>query len=39
MALLVHSGTAAIDLNANATQRQDISDVLLASLSNENTTF
>jgi len=39
MALLVHSGTAAIDLNANATQRQDISDVLLASLSNENTTL
>ena len=39
MALLVHSGTAAIDLNANLTQRQDISDVLLASLSNENTTL
>jgi hypothetical protein len=37
--LLVHSGTAAIDLNASGTQRQDISDVLLASLSNENTTL
>lgn len=37
MALLTHSGTAAIDLNASGTQRQDISDVLLASLSNENT--
>lgn len=39
MPLLVHSGTAAIDLNASGTQRQDISDVLLASLSNENTTL
>ena len=39
MALLTHSGTAAIDLNASGTQRQDISDVLLASLSNENTTL
>jgi len=37
--LLTHSGTAAIDLNASGTQRQDISDVLLASLSNENTTL
>lgn len=39
MPLLVHSGSAAIDLNASGTQRQDISDVLLASLSNENTTL
>ena len=39
MPLLTHSGTAAIDLNASGTQRQDISDVLLASLSNENTTL
>jgi hypothetical protein len=37
--LAIHAGTAAIDLNASGTQRQDISDVLLASLSNENTTF
>jgi hypothetical protein len=37
LALLTHSGTAAIDLNANGTQRQDISDVLLASLYQENT--
>ena len=37
MSLLVHSGTAAIDLNANLTQRQDISDVLLSALSNDNT--
>lgn len=37
MPLLVHSGSAAIDLNANLTQRQDISDVLLSSLSNDNT--
>src|SRR5215472_18315424 len=39
MPLLTHSGTAAIDLNASGTQRQDISDVLLASLSNENVTL
>lgn len=36
MALLVHSGTAAIDLDARYTARDDISDVLLASLSLEN---
>jgi hypothetical protein len=32
MALLVHSGTAAIDLSASQTFRDDISDVLMASL-------
>ena len=32
MALPVHSGTAAIDLNNSGTYRQDISEVLLASL-------
>ena len=32
MALLVHSGTAAIDLSASQTARDDISDVLMASL-------
>lgn len=36
MALLVHSGTAAIDLSASQTARDDISDVLMASLSLEN---
>lgn len=36
MALLIHSGTAAIDLSAAGTIRNDISDLLLASLSNEN---
>ena len=36
MALLVHSGAAAIDLAARYIYRDDISDVLLASLSNEN---
>jgi Family of unknown function (DUF5309) len=36
LALLIHSGTAAIDLAAAGTIRQDISDLLLASLSNEN---
>jgi len=36
LALLIHSGTAAIDLAASGTIRQDISDLLLASLSNEN---
>lgn len=37
MPLLVHSGTAAIDLNALDTKRDDISDLLLASLANDNT--
>lgn len=32
MPLLVHSGTAAIDLSASQTARDDISDVLMASL-------
>ena len=32
MALLVHSGTAAVDLSASQTYRDDISDVLMASL-------
>lgn len=32
MALLVHSGTAAVDLSASQTFRDDISDVLMASL-------
>jgi len=32
LALLVHSGTAAIDLSASQTFRDDISDVLMASL-------
>jgi hypothetical protein len=32
MALLVHSGTAAVDLSSSQTYRDDISDVLMASL-------
>lgn len=37
MPLFVHSGTAAVDLNALDTKRDDISDLLLASLANDNT--
>jgi hypothetical protein len=36
MPLTVHSGTAAIDLNVAATYRQDISEVLLVSLTPQN---
>ena len=36
MALTVHSGTAAIDLNNSGTYRQDISEVLLVSLTPQN---
>ena len=36
MALLIHSGAAASDLNAAGTKRDDISDLLLASLYIEN---
>ena len=36
MALTVHSGTAAIDLNNSAAYRQDISEVVLVSLTPQN---
>src|SRR5260221_4565997 len=36
MALTAHSGTAAIDLNNNAAYRQDISEVVLVSLTPQN---
>lgn len=36
MSLTIHSGTAAIDLNTSGTYRQDISEVLLVSLTPQN---